>query len=119
MEEWKHGILFADGARRTMTIAVMERDLKEGHQDQPPQSLPWRVWSKRKAIHDMKMLIYSMLEAESTGQDLDEFNRPFHDAAVDAYERSKIKSGNSTTVMNQLLKVSDQLGTRNSRLMQS
>ncbi|KAL3132783.1 hypothetical protein ABBQ38_006712 [Trebouxia sp. C0009 RCD-2024] len=54
----------------------MEQDLKEGHQDQAPHIVPWRVWSKRKAIYDRTVLIYSMLEAESSGQDLDEFMRP-------------------------------------------
>lgn len=105
LDEWKDGILYADGARRTVPMARMEQDLKEGNQDQAPHIVPWRVWSNRKAIFDRKVLIYSMLEVESLGQDLDDFMRPFHDAAVDAYERSKSKSGSTTTVMNQLMKV--------------
>ncbi|KAL3149616.1 hypothetical protein ABBQ32_002385 [Trebouxia sp. C0010 RCD-2024] len=91
-----------------MHSADGSNDLKEGQQNQAPQIVPWRVWSKRKAIYVSiyrKELIYRMLEAESSGQDLDEFMRPFHDAAVDAYKWSKRKSGNTTTVMKQLLKV--------------
>lgn len=105
LEEWTDGILYADGVRRTVPMAVMEQDLKEGKQDQPPQVVPWRALSNRKAIFDKKVLIYSMLEAQRSGEDLDAFIRPFHDTAVDAYERSKTKSGNTTSVMNQLLKV--------------
>ena len=107
LTEWKEGILFGNGLKRTEPWSVLERDYKEGKQISVDDSwIPWREMTRaRKGIMDRKLVIYNLLEAEARGEDLAAFMEPYEEKAHAASEKSKSKSGNTTTVMSQLVKM--------------
>ena len=107
LTEWKEGIVFGNGLKRTEPWSVMERDYKEGMQVSGDDSwIPWREMTKaRKGIMDRKLVIYSLLEAEARGENLDDFMKPYQEKAQAASEKSNSKSGNNTTLVSQLVKM--------------
>ena len=104
LNEWKVGILYTDTMRRTVPMAQLEQDLTEGKQVTGSAYEPWRVWSKRKQIHEKKIIIYSMLGALMQGKELEAFMKPFDATATDVVEASKGKRGAKPCYMSSLLK---------------
>ena len=107
LTEWNEGILFDNGLKRTEPWSVLEQDFKEGKQASADDMwIPWRETGNkaRKGIHDRKLVIYTLLEAKALGCDLNAFMKPFEEKAYAASEKSKKKSGNTSTVMSQLVK---------------
>ena len=72
--------------------------------------IPWRETGNkgRKGIHDRKLVIYTLLEAKALGFDLSAFMKPVEEKAYAASEKSQKESGNTSTVMSQLVNMLSQ-----------
>lgn len=96
--------MYSDGLKRAVPVAQLEQDKAEGKQVEGSAYEVWRVWQKRKQIHNRKIIIYSMLGAHHQGQDVDAFMQEYHRTAQDVMTDRQGKRGPIPCYMTSLLK---------------
>ena len=102
--EWQRGIVYSDEQHVTVPLERLERDLAEGRQAANTSYAPWRQLN-RKGIYERKVIIYSMLGARETGQEVVEFIEPYHNKAENILQAARGKKGPKPAYMSSLFKV--------------
>ena len=82
------GIVYSDGLKRTVPMAVLKQDKAEGKQVESSAYEVWRVLKRHQ-----KIIIYSSLGAVHQGQDADAFMQEYYRTAQDVMTAAKGKRG--------------------------
>lgn len=99
--------MYVDKTKRTVPMEQLEKDHQTGVQiaAEDTECAPWRSFEARTKIWGRKRIIYSLLSAEKSGEDLTVYMQGLKEEAEKVLQAAPKKKGVKTTLISTMQKL--------------